>query len=370
MNALSERALEFLERVYDDDRALFPYSTRLENGALRSVYENPLAVRYSLISLLGLREAAIGAGEHPFVRRLDPIVDRFLAVHAGRVANHADQGLLALLISGNGRDDELGPGVLRRIGDAARADGVKRLTMQDLTWMLWGAVGAARSGLGDGEPVARRIYEVIRAEFVDPRSGLPRHALGPLRRRLVSFGAVTYFLRSVLEYGRAFDDAAALQAFELGVGRILELQGRNGEWPWMIDVGRGVPLDVHPVFSVHQLSMAMLFLHPAADLGLDGAGEAVGRSFVWVRGGNELGVAMVVDGGRFIYRSIERDGRWPRAERYARSMRRSALRRRDSFDRAVPVHVNPESRSYEWGWILFAWAGRPETPAFLSDHPV
>src|SRR5438093_6782818 len=30
------------------------------------------------------------------------------------------------------------------------------------------------------------------------------------------------------------------------------LQGPQGEWPWMIDVRSGNPLDVYPVFAVHQ----------------------------------------------------------------------------------------------------------------------
>ena len=63
---------------------------------------------------------------------------------------------------------------------------------------------------------------------------------------------------------------------------MLGIQGSQGQWPWMISSRTSIPLDFYPVFGVHQDSMAMLFLHPALDLGLPGAAGAIERSLeVW-----------------------------------------------------------------------------------------
>ena len=73
---------------------------------------------------------------------------------------------------------------------------------------------------------------------------------------------------------------------------MLELQGPRGEWPWMISVRTGIPLDFYPVFGVHQDSMAMLFLLPALDDGLVDVESAIDASLAWSLGDNELGEPM------------------------------------------------------------------------------
>ena len=76
----------------------------------------------------------------------------------------------------------------------------------------------------------------------------------------------------------------ATTAFEHGVRTALGFQGPRGEWPWLISVSRGHALDVYPVYSVHQLAMAMLFLLPALDDGAvegDRAGDQAGASAGW-----------------------------------------------------------------------------------------
>jgi hypothetical protein len=364
VNLLTERALDFLARVWSDERALFPFTTRLDGGGReRSEYDDPLARRYTLISLLGLQRAAAG-GDHAFAARAGELIERFLARHRQSIDSRADLGLLLLLLAEGDRDAALAGELVRGLG----AGNLARLSMQDLSWMLWAACEAAARGTPGAPEAASRLWREIAGSFVDPRSGLARHVLSPLRRRLVSFGSTTYFLRCASEAARLGHDGAA-GTFRRGVERVLGLQGPNGEWPWMIDVARGKAVDVHPVFSVHQLSMAMLFLHPAVEAGVPGAADAIERSFAWVRGENELALPLAVDGGRFVYRSIERVDRWPlnswpRAGRYLRSTAKVVMRREDSFAARPRVRLNPESRSYEWGWIAYVWAARDATPPF------
>ncbi len=147
---------------------------------------------------------------------------------------------------------------------AAALGGPKRLTldMQDLAWMLWGA--ASHAGEAAAREVADHAFEFIRVLYTTP-SGLPRHRLARYRSHIVSFGSLAYYLRALDEYATATGSAQARELFVAGVQRTLALQDPDGAWPWMIDVRSGLPFDRYPIFTVHQDSMAMLFLFPATD---------------------------------------------------------------------------------------------------------
>jgi hypothetical protein len=209
--------------------------------------------------------------------------------------------------------------------------------------------------------VAEQIGELVLTQFVDPRSSFPRHSLSRYRRDVVSFGAVTYFLRGMHELSSLTGNPRAARAFAQGVAGVLGVQGGLGEWPWLISVKRRIPLDVYPVFAVHQDSMSMLFLLPALDSGLEVA-DAIGRSFAWVLGRNELSAPMIHAHPFVAYRSIERAERWPRARRYLRALPRSLTGRADRSADGKGVRINSECRSYHVGWILYAWAGRGAVP--------
>src|SRR4051794_7369171 len=217
-------SIEFLEAVHDHEEALYPFSTRLVDGKLVNDFEHPQTLRYTITSLVGLAQALPA-------ERVEPIVERFVARHLDRLDTPADLGLLSLLH----------PAPRERLRHAAAWTRSARLNMQDLGWMLWGA-----SATGD-EETARSLFERMTVEFVNGKTGLPRHTVSAYRRRIVSFGSLVYFLRSTYEYGKAFGDERALTLFRSGVRRALGLQGELGEWPWMIDNRSGRPFDRYPV---------------------------------------------------------------------------------------------------------------------------
>jgi hypothetical protein len=351
MTGLLEGSLAFLDNAFDERKALFSYSTRLRNGRLEQDFAPAGTLRYTINSLLGLRQAS----------RLDPeTLDRFLERQYPRLESPADLGLLLVLLQDR-LDDPRAQDALRRVRAAAEADGAG-LHMQDVAWMLWGDCAAG------AEPLAKRLYRTIIGRFVDERTGLPRHTLSELRGHVVSFGTLVYFLRALHEYASAFGDADARRRFDAGVQRALAIQGPQGEWPWLIGVRSGVPLDFYPVFTVHQDSMAMLFLLPALDAGLEAARGAIDRSFRWNLGENQLEAPMVVEEPFFVYRSIERRDRLPRTRRYGRSLVRAGVGRPATL-RSSGVRINDEARSYHFGWILYAWSGRTDVPRLDGLRP-
>jgi hypothetical protein len=340
---------EHLLAAWDGDRRLLPFSSRLVADTIVHRYDHPIAVRYTVNSLLGLLAAARASAAGPSEEDVVALVEAFLE-RPERITSPADRGLATLLVSTLSPDRATVAPWVRRLAADVRLAG---LDMQALAWVLWGAAAARRAGAARGADVAHCALERIVGELVDRTSGLPRHSARAYRRNIVSFGSLTYFLRAMHEAADVLHDRRARALFDGGVAHAAGLQGPRGEWPWMINCRTGAAFDRYPVFAVHQDSMAMLFLHPAQERGTPGAGEAVRRSLQWVLGANELDLCMFVERPFFAYRSIERAERAPRLRRYARALRGSAA------TDAGRVRVNRECRSYHLGWLLYVWSTAP-----------
>ena len=361
--SLIDGCVENLRAVYDESLGLFPYSTLVVDGRFINDYSHPQTIRYTINTLLGLSEAArVGAGgvnQH----EVDAMVATFLDRQVTRVQTCADSGLLLLLLCDYG--DPESPIVADKIN---RLEGVVTgrtpdgLNMQDLAWTLWGACAAARSNTPQASRLASKAFALATSEFFDADSGLPRHTNHLYRRNIVSFGSLVYFLRAVHEYAARFADERAEEIFLNGVQRAIDLQGPAGEWPWMIGVHSGRTLDAYPVFSVHQDSMAMLFLLPANDRAAPRTSVAIKKSLAWSFGGNELSIDFYLSNPFYAFRSIERSEKAPRMRRYLRSRAR-VVARRPATTGGASVRLNPECRSYHLGWILYVWASRPEANA-------
>jgi hypothetical protein len=352
MRELLEGCVENLLATFSEREGLFPFSSTMVGNRLVNVYDRPESVRYTVNSLLGLAEAArygIGGIAPDDVRVM---TERFLSVSG--LESVADVGLLALHLSENGGDRRTLEATVRRLHEALHGHYALRLDLQTLSWVIWGMLGADRSGVEGADVVARRSADVVSGHFVEAGSTLPRHSTRWYRRSIVSFGSVAYFLRAAHELATFLDDEVWSRRFRDGVSWALRHQGPQGEWPWLMDTRSGKPIDVYPVFSVHQDSMAMLFLLPAFESGMKEAAPAIERSLAWGFGANELGAGFYVTDPFMAHRSIERVEAYPRLMRYARSLG-GARSRTSAFGRAS-ARVNPECRSYHLGWILYVWS--------------
>ena len=359
MNEYCSTARDYLRLAYDEERALFSYSSHIgEDGELTNDFRLQASLRYTINTYLGLAEAERHHGQIDWLGSVGDRVRRFIELHEAEIETPADRGLLLVLLAAT---DPAHPAVERSLDalDAALAgqNPEKRLNMQDLSWMLWGV--STLSDNARARDTATRTFGLTQGRYVHPETGLPRHEVARYRAHTVSFGSVVYFLRAMYEYGEAFDSQAARQLFRFGVQRIIQIQGADGAWPWMIDVRTGFPYDVYPIFTVHQDSMAMLFLLPAAEQAIEGAREAIELSLRWNRGGNELHTDMVkTDPYPWIYRSVERAESLPRLRRYLRSLGRPP---RGWPSDTPSVRINDECRSYHLGWVLYTWSDPSRT---------
>lgn len=360
MDYYCDEALAYLSHAFDPDRALFSW-TSSTNASGEPVHDFAMehSLRYTINTYLGLSEAELHGGEIEWLGPVRTRVSDFLAACGSQIDNCGDHGLLLVLLAATDPSHAAAEHSLTRIEEAiAPDDAAVHLNAQELCWMLWGTTAFA------GEPrsraLAERVFDLVRHNFVHPVTGMPRHSTRRYRAHAVSFGSTVYFLRAMYEYAETFDSAEARQMFMTCLQRVLALQGDDGAWPWMIDARTAVPIDIYPIFSVHQDSMAMLFLFPAQQYGVAGVDEAIERSFRWNLGFNELKTAMLRDEPyAWFYRSIERTERWPRARRYLRGLGPGT---RKHPEHSSHVRVNRECRSYHPGWVLYTWSGRADTP--------
>lgn len=342
-----------LRETWDERRGLFPYSASLLDGRVVADYDHPAAVRYTINSLLGLHRAA-AAGVGPTIAEVAEMAAAFDRRHPA-LSTVADRGLNLLLAAA--LDDR--ERSARLVEGLRSAPGDRSLVMQDVAWAAWGAAAATRAEVRGAEALARSLADRLLAS-ASP-AALPYHDRHLYRKRILSFGALVYYLRALAEAAATLDDEACSARFDAGLGRALALQGPRGEWPWLLDAASGRVLERYPLFAVHQDSMAMLFLLPAFDRGAD-VREVISRSLAWALGDNELHTRMYVDRPLFFaHRSIERREAAPRLRRFARATAQLVAGRSRSR-RPIDLRLNPECRSYHPGWILFVWSDRIHSP--------
>lgn len=362
MSDLIRSTHRLLMRMYREEDALFSYAAREAGDGIVNDFDHPGTLRYTINCFAGLQAAVAGGRVDWPVRRH---LDRFLSLHGGRVSDPADRGLLLLVLAGAGhaRAATLHGQLSAMVADPHR---LSVLNAQDVGWMLMGLTAhAAATDAADVRRDCERLFRFMDRRFLDKRTLLPRRSLGVWLRSFTTFGAIAYFLKALADYADAFSDAYADALFRESVAQVISLQGERGEWPWFINARRARVLDRYPVYSVHQDSMAMLFLLPALDRGVAGAAESIERSWRWLLGGNELGRPMLRASPFFIDRSIRRTEppAVERALRYARAVRHSLTRSAGRPANPSRLTVLEECRSYHLGWILYVWSGRDDAPA-------
>ncbi len=350
------RAVGFLGEVLDHERQVFPTRVWIVDGKYRTDFSSREDVlRYSITCFLGLRAASRGryAREH-WLNRIEARVESFVRGESSAVTRPSDLGLLLVLTAPNADLRVHSTSSIRRLRRVVASTGRHELNVQDLSWMLWGAADAARGGLPGAHALAACVYDRLVRDYVEPASALPEHRPVWWRQHLVSFGGLSYYLRAIHEYSVLTREEGPRELFWRGVQAALEVQEPDGAWPWLISAATGRALERYPVFTVHQVGMAPLFLVPALEAGIAPAGAALARGAAWVTGANELGLPMFLESPTFMYRSLKRRELFPRPERYVRAIRRARSKDLQQVRPRQRAVLDRRSHTYEWGWLLFA----------------
>src|SRR6266851_6992540 len=353
--AIVRKSSELLKAMFDEQRCLFAYSTRMKGGKYINDFSHPAVYRYTINSFAGIQQAKFLDGIDWDINKN---IDKFLAQNWLRVDNPADDGLLLYVLAVADHPDKRSQ--LNRVQELVNGEkALFKLNLQEICWVL---AGLTKYSELSGEPgsiaAAKKCWSILHRYYFNPRTFLPFHSLARYRRGLTSCGGIAYFLWSIYHYARVFGDGQARIIFQESARQVIASQGKRGEWPWFIDANAAIVLDWYQVYSVHQDSMAMLFLLPALDSGISEAKTAIENSYRWLFGKNELHELMIHNNPFFIYRSIRRKTKLERATRYVRALAHSALGAQARTAPPTCLEINKECRSYHIGWLLFAWAGR------------
>jgi hypothetical protein len=347
---------ELLFKMYSEKLGLFAYSSRIGGEGLVNDFSDPSAVRYTINSLLGLwRWSTATRVEYS----CDELIDTFWNKHSAKVSNPGDKGLLLYLLAQADRS-EAEQAYQQAIEHVRELEQGAALPLQEVAWLLAGTTAFEERLKPAGATFSEKLCQIMVNRYVHPKSGWPLHTPKGFRNSFVSFGATAYFLWALYEYWRLSNDEKILQRFKRSVEQVISMQQEDGAWPWFFYSRKPAAVDLYQIYSVHQDAMAMLFLMPARDAGMEAIVPVMKRSVSWLYGENVLGAQMLIDKPFFIYRSIGRREGFERVRRLFRSWIQVALPVDLSRSRPAHLQVNMECRSYHLGWILFVWAGRDD----------
>jgi hypothetical protein len=357
-----------LVAMFDADKQLFCHRLlRTEHGIVRE----GLSPRYTIMTLLGLREVERAGLDSPFDAQA---IYACFTRDTKWIQGIGDLGLLIWLTAAF--DPERLEGLfstfncetaLDRYSDAQEA------RTMELAWFLAGLAHAAETSpklASSLKELAVKTYRRIEKNQGEP--GLFGHMstmnslVGRLRGRTGSFADQVYPIYGMSKFAKAFHMEEPLgHALECATA-ICDAQGSSGQWWWLYDSRSGRVSSRYPVYSVHQ--------HGMAPMGLLAVEGATGQNFTrfidkglrWIYGANELGVDMRDSAQNLIWRCVLPRNRhvkyWDIASSIVRSPRQ---------DKPVgSLTILYEQRPYEFGWLLFALAKNPKAQPVLNASSI
>jgi hypothetical protein len=350
--------------MFDADKQLFCHRLlRTEHGIVRE----GLSPRYTIMTLLGLRELELAGMDSPFDTQA--IYASFLR-DTNWIQGIGDLGLLIWLTAAF-NPDQLG-GLFSTFNCEAaldrNSDGQEARTME-LAWFLSGLAHAAESTPKLVSTLTDLSLETYhRLEENQGEYGLFGHLstknslAGRLRGRIGSFADQIYPIYAMSKFAKVFQVEDPLgPALECATA-VCHAQGESGQWWWLYDARSGRVSSRYPVYSVHQ--------HGMAPMGLFAVEEATARPFkqfiykglCWIYGTNELGVDMRDSAQNLIWRCI-----LPRnSQKKYWEIPLSLVRSQKQDIPARSLRILYEQRPYEFGWLLFALARNAEPEPLLK----
>lgn len=179
-----------------------------------------------------------------------------------------------------------------------------------------------------------------------------------VRKGIANFADQIYSVQAFAFAANAFGDEQSLDAAEACAARLVEFQGRLGQWWWHYNAPAGHVAQRYPVYAVHQHGMAPMALSALAAAGGTDHTAAADLSRAWLTH-NELDVNLIDSQAETIWRDIEPDeGRFRTLARRLQSV----AGWKPSESEPPRFKINFETRPYEWAWCLYAGAIAHGTP--------
>ena len=349
VEALLDLAIRGLQRMFDQPAGLFCH--RLLQRRKEWVQEG-LSPRYSLMTLLGLRQAeqaglAVGFDVHGLTSKI--------ADQPERLSNLGDLGCLLWATA------EIVPEALPSLWPRLRLETALRRypdaqhTME-LAWLLSGLAAAKRvsAHLSGLDEMAARLRSLLLRNRGD--SGLFGHlhrkagATGLLRGHIGSFADQVYPICALVKFAEAYGDQESQAALTIAKA-LCALQGPRGQWWWHYNAQTGKVVSTYPVYSVHQHAMGPMALFAATEASAENFRPNIFRGLAWLSD-NELSIDMRELSCPLVWRGVAQTGlqKW--------RTRVDAVANGQGAVEAPPAKLSliSECRPYELGWLLYAFS--------------
>jgi len=359
-NLFTGFCLKGLERIYIPSEHVFAASRRLSGEQLVLVRDHAQEYRFTMNALMGL---------HHFQTHGNSV---FLDIEsdyhrlAERIEERADTPLDIAATAWTGRC--LGTEIPRnavKIFHALldKAPHMQRLGPKALAWLI----AACMTGGDEYYQKGFALAHLAADRFVHSFSSLVKQGPAGRARNWAPFGAQSYMAFAFLLMARRTGDAWA-KDMGLRIGRkLVQLQGRDGQWGWMYYVPKGRVVDYYPVFSVHQYGYAPFFLIEAIDQGYDEFREPLIKGFRWILGRNELGQSMVDPTHHIIWRQIVRRGSNSRLIKILRGMLAAYGGAKAGIKSADAVRIDRQCWGFEMALPLCVFSGRTDFQEICDD---
>jgi hypothetical protein len=351
LNALAVRGLV---SMFNEEKQLFCHRlVRTEHGLV----QHGISPRYTIMTLLGLREFERMGGHSPF--DANDLYDSF-ARDIGWIEGAGDLGL-TIWLTAMFAPDRLTEFFRRVDLDTAliRYADARHSRTTELAWFL---TGLAHAGMTSPQ-IATELTDLAVETYHRLKENQGEHGFlghmcrakswaGFLRGRIGSFADQIYPIYAMAKFAVAFRIEEPLAAAVECATAICKAQGEMGQWWWLYDSQEGRTSSRYPVYSVHQ--------HGMAPMGLFALEEATGKSFHdhvyrglwWVYGSNELDADMRELDHSVVWRCIRPKSKqtkyWDTALSLVRAPKENSS--------VGPLEVLFEDRPYELGWLLYAFA--------------
>ena len=359
-NRFARFCIKGMESAYIPSEHVFPASRQLIDGQMVLVRDRDLEYRFTMNALMGLHKAR-AQGYEIFLDIESDYHD--LASHIEE-QSESTINIAATAWTGRCIGTEIPPRAVSLFHEQLdNAPRIRRLGAKALAWLIAACVTG-------GEEYYKNAFALVKLaaeRYIHPGTSLVRQFTTGLRRNWSSFGPQSYMAYAFLLMART---TGSEWARDLGLRiarKLVQMQGPEGQWPWMYYVQSGRVSDYYPVYSVHQYAYAPFFLVEAIDQGYDEFREPLIKGFRWILGQNELGQSMIDSAHQVVWRRIIRQEKNSKLIKLFRSIAIIHGGLKSGTKEASALQIDRQCWGFEMALPLCVFSSRNDFIEILDD---
>ncbi len=352
LSELVQISVDSLEQMFIPDKNEFAMTKVKIGNNIKLEGKN---VRYTLINLIGLQKA------QNFNRQFSYNLNNILNTQLERIDKYNGVGELGLLLWATAL---ISPKdtfqLLTKINFHEALNNFKDsksgFTME-LSWFLTGLLFASsfnekfKSSIDN---LPNKVYKKIRKNYGG--KGIFQHEdtnnlKGKLRANIGTFADQVYSIYALSLFSKQYQNEEALLIAKQCADKICSHQSKSGEWKWQYDSETGNVISHYPIHSIYQFALAPMALFAIQMATYKDYTKYIFKGLDWIANNNHLNNLIIDKSNNAI---------WNKITPITNSKLFSILNflKVKSLYKNKKLKIQFESNSYEFGWILYTFAGR------------